>query len=91
MNRKKSAAAPAQGFLRQAAAAKWCGVSRMSLFRAARLFELTSGRCGLRSRRAGRCVMFRREDLSEWVELGCPTGVHRGDDGKIGFQVAVAN
>lgn len=82
---KKKAAAPAQarGFLRQAVAAAFCGVSRDTLHRADQLYRRSGGRFGLRARKAGRCVLFAVEDLAAWIEAGMPTGVHRDSDGKI--------
>lgn len=73
---KKPAAAPAQGFLRQMDAARFCGLSVDTVKRASDLFERTGGQCGLKGRRAGRLVLYAVADLVSWVEAGAPTGVH---------------
>ena len=77
MNHKKRMAAPAQGYLRQVDAARFCGTSVDTVARAAKLYRATGGRFGLKSAQRGRLVSYAVADLIAWVELGMPTGFHR--------------
>ena len=88
-NRKKRMAAPAQGYLRQVDAARFCGTSIDTVQRATKLWTASGGRYGLRSFPRGRLKSYAVADLVHWVEIGMPTGYHRDDDGVI-RQVAFA-
>jgi hypothetical protein len=73
---EKIAPHPARGYLRQTAAAEYCGVSADTIQRASRLHASSGGRYGLRSRPAGRLVLYSIADLTAWIEAGMPTGIH---------------
>lgn len=76
-NRKKRMAAPAQGYLRQIDAARFCGTSIDTVQRATKLWTASGGRYGLRSFPRGRARSYAVADLVNWVEIGMPTGYHR--------------
>ena len=76
MKTQKTAAPPARGFLRQKEAATFCGVSVDTVQRATRLFEASEKRYGLKSRQAGRLVLYAVVDLVAWIDAGMPTGIH---------------
>lgn len=83
-NRKKRMAAPAQGFLPQADAARFCGTSVDTVQRATKLWTASAGRYGLRWRpRGARMKSYAVADLVAWVDAGMPTGYHRDEDGAI--------
>ena len=62
-NRKKRMAAPAQGYLRQIDAARFCGTSIDTVQRATKLWTASGGRYGLRSFPRGRARSYAVADL----------------------------
>lgn len=97
MNHKKKMAAPAQGYLKQVDAARFCGTSIDTVQRATKLWTASRGRYGLRWLPRGRMKSYAVADLIAWVEIGMPTGYHReeieredGTKGSVIRQVAFA-